>query len=310
MRIVVSLLGVFGIVTTCFAEFTLDDNKASLTILENGKPVLVYNYEPVKAPDKVPENFTRACYIHPLYGLDGEVMTQDFPIDHFHHRGVFWAWPECKVGDRRMDVWALGDVRQHHKKWVAKKAGPDKAEIAVENFWALDDAPDKPQVKEEVAFTVLSAEKTGRAIDFDLKLTNVADNDITFLGAKNKGYGGFCFRPDARRLPLTFTTASGECPQDALRFDTPWADVSFQVRPSGPYSGAAIFQHPKNPGFPFPGWIFRHYGFLGASWPHEQEHVLKPGASFELRYRLYIHRGRAEEAGIDSKFEEYISSIK
>jgi AcrR family transcriptional regulator len=40
----------------------------------------------------VPEKFRRSCYIHPLYGLDGEVMTEDFPVDHRHHRGVFWAW--------------------------------------------------------------------------------------------------------------------------------------------------------------------------------------------------------------------------
>ncbi len=310
MRSWVAAIAVMGIAGAAFAQFRFEDNKASLTILEKDKPVLVYNYEPVKAPDGVPPNFTRACYIHPLYGLDGEIMTQDFPIDHFHHRGVFWAWPECKVGDRRMDDWALADVHQHQKKWITKKAGPDKAEVAVENFWAFDDAPDKAQIKEDVAFTVLPADATGRAIDFDLKLTNVSDQVVTFLGAKNKGYGGFCLRPDAKRLPMTFTTASGVCKEDALRFDTPWADVSFQVHPKGPYSGVAIFEHPKDPGFPFPGWIFRHYGFLGASWPHEQEHTLKPGESFELLYRLYIHRGTAEEAGVDSKFDQYLSAVK
>jgi hypothetical protein len=292
------------------SEFTLEDNNASLTVLENGKPVLVYNYLRVAAPAGVPEHFGRACYLHPVYGLDGEVMTQDFPTDHYHHRGLFWAWPECKVGDRRMDVWALGDVRQHHEKWTVREAGADKAEIGVQDCWAFDDAPDKPQVREEVTFTVLPADAAGRPIDLDLKLTNVTNEDVSFLGAKGKGYGGLCFRPDAKRAPFVFTTAKGVCPEDALSFDTPWADVSSKVKPDGPVSGAAIFQHPKNPGYPFSGWIFRHYGFLGASWPHEQVHVLKPGESFELRYRLFLHRGSAEEAKVAQRFQEYVSNVR
>jgi hypothetical protein len=293
-----------------YAEFSLKDDNAHLTVLENGKSVLVYNYARVAPPESVPEHFGRACYIHPLYGLDGDVITQDFPTDHYHHRGVFWAWPECKVGERRMDVWALGDVRQHHEKWLAREAGADKAEIGVQNFWAFDDAPDKPQVREEIRFTVLPADDKGRAIDFYLKLTNVSTETVTFLGAKGKGYGGLCIRPDAGRLPFTFTTASGVCKDDALSFDTPWADVASKVKLDGLTSGIAIFEHPKNPGYPFPGWIFRHYGFLGASWPHEKEHALKPNEFFELRYRLFIHRGTAEEGEVAQRFAEYTASIK
>lgn len=292
------------------AEFSLKDDNAHLALLENGKPVLVYNYARVAPPEKVPEHFGRACYIHPLYGLDGDVLTEDFPVDHYHHRGVFWAWPECKVGERRMNVWEMPDAHQHHEKWLVREAGADKAEIAVQDFWSFDDAPDKPLVREEIRFTVLPADDKGRAIDFYLKLTNVSTETVTFLGAKGKGYGGLCVRPDARRSPFTFTTAGGVCKDDALSFDTPWADVTSKVKPDGPTSGIAIFEHPKNPGYPFPGWIFRHYGFLGASWPHEQEHALKPGESFELRYRLFVHRGSAEEANVARQFGEYASGVR
>ena len=191
MRKALVSIALAGIACGAWGEFTLQDDNARLTVLENGKPVLVYNYTRVAPPEKVAEHFGRECYIHPLYGLDGDVLTQDFPVDHRHHRGVFWAWPECKVGERRMDIWALEDVRQHHEKWLAREAGKVKAEIGVQNFWAFDDAPDKPQVREEVHFTVLPADEKGRAIDFDLKLTNVTQETVTFLGAANKGYGGF-----------------------------------------------------------------------------------------------------------------------
>ena len=292
------------------AEFSLKDDNAHLALLENGKPVLVYNYARVAPPGKVPEHFGRACYIHPLYGLDGDVLTEDFPVDHYHHRGVFWAWPECKVGERRLNVWEMPDAHQHHEKWLVREAGADKAEIGMQDFWSFDDAPDKPMVREEIRFTVLPANDKGRTIDFYLKLTNVSTETVTFLGAKGKGYGGLCVRPDAGRLPFTFTTASGVCKDDALSFDTAWADVTSKVKPDGVTSGIAIFEHPKNPGYPFPGWIFRHYGFLGASWPHEKEHALKPSEFFELRYRLFIHRGAAEDANIKQRFEEYTAGAR
>ncbi len=72
------------------------------------------------------------------------------------------------------------------------------------------------------------------------------------------------------------------------------------------YADIALFQHPSNPGFPHPGWILRHYGFLGASWPQYERLELDPGGSFQLAYRVYLHRGDAEEASVADRFEEFV----
>jgi len=285
------------------AAFEIQDNQKSLTVLENGAPVLVYNYAPVAVPEGVDEKYVRSCYVHPLYGLDGEVLTQDFPRDHYHHRGLFWAWPECTVGGRRMDVWLTNDVKQRHRQWVSREATAEKAVLSAVNGWSFEDAPDKDIVREEVTLTVLPAGEKGRAIDFAIKLTNVSDEPVVFEGAKNKGYGGLCYRPHADFKPFTFTTALGVSERDALSCDTPWADVSWTS--DGKTRGVAIFQNASNPEYPFPGWIFRHYAFLGVSWPHEQTHELQPGESFQLQYRVYVHRGSADDAGVAAAFSEY-----
>jgi len=295
-----------GMTFAAAAEFSFEDNGKGLTVLEKGKPVFTYNYAPVPPPEGVPKEYTRSCYVHPLYGLDGEVMTQDFPKDHRHHRGLFWAWPQCTAGGRAMDVWLANDVKQRHREWVTKEAGADKATIAVVNGWSFEDAPDKDVVREDVKLTVLPADDKGRAIDFQAKLTNVSDQLVVFEGAKNKGYGGLCFRPSADFKPFTFTTAQGVSAEDALRCDTPWADVTWTA--NGKTCGLAIFQNKSNPGYPFPGWIFRHYAFLGVSWPHEQKHEVPPGQSFELKYRVYIHRGTATDAGVAAAFDQYAAS--
>jgi len=298
------------------AEFKLDDNGKALTVLENGKPVLVYRYARVDPPaggsatlDQ--ERWWRMDYVHPLYGLDGDVLTEDFPVDHRHHRGVFWTWPKCKIGDRDMDLWTLVKARQVFDQWLARDASADQARIGVQNWWKFDDDP-QPKVRERVVITVHPADEVGRAIDFELQFQNVTDQPVVIGGQteENKGYGGFCVRPDSKRKPFIFTSAKGPQPEDIMQIETPWADVSSHEKPDGPVSGLAIFQNPNNPGYPHPGWIVRHYGFLGASWPHRETVELKPGDSFELRYRVYVHRGSAEEAKVAEKFQAYAGSAK
>ena len=288
--------------------FFLDDDGQTVTIREDQKPVLVYRYVPGKRPVYVPERYKRACYIHPLYGLDGEVLTQDFPLDHFHHRGVFWAWPDSTLGERKLDVWALDGAREVHAGWITREADEEHAELAAENHWVFDEAPGTPQIKEQVRMIVHPAEENHRAIDFELTFENVSKEIFTLRGSgtEKKGYGGFCLRPDAGRSPFFFTSKQGESPEDVLELATPWADVSFAADKGGKtFSGAAIFQHPGNPGYPHPGWILRHYGFLGQSWPHSKDHVMAPGDAFTLRYRLFVHRGKAAEAGIEQAFLDY-----
>jgi len=284
-----------------------DDGKA-LTVLEGKQPVLVYRYEYVEPSAGVDAHFRRAAYIHPLYGLDGEILTQDFPADHYHHRGLFWGWPDSTVGGKRMDVWALDGARAKHETFLAKEADQTHATIGEQSAWILDAEPGRPKARESVWFTVRPATKQGRAIDFRIVLENVSGEEVVLRGATtdNKGYGGFSFRPDAERKPMVFTCATGTPTADVTRAETPWADISFPKTPGGKkYSGVAIFQHPLNPGYPHPGWLFRHYGFLGASWPHTEPYTLPAGGRVELRYHLWVHRGDARGGKVEKAFEAY-----
>jgi len=296
---------VLGMTSTCLAEFSFEDNGTSLTVLENGKPVLSYNYGMMSPPQGIDAHrYSRSCYIHPLYGLDGDVLTGDFQRDHPHHRGIFWAWPKCSVGDRKVDEWHFGGIRQFFEKWLAREAESDIAEVSVQNVWLLDDDT-KPKVREQIRFTVHRAEENCREIDFHLKFTNVAEVPVTIKGQNEAGYGGFAIRMDGARPDPVITTARGRLKEDTNRIDTPWADFSSRAGPDKPISGVAIFQHPANPGYPHSGWTLRYYGFLGAAWPHDDPFILQPGDSFELRYRVYVHRGTAEDADVATKFTAY-----
>ena len=307
--------GFFIIVAALYAsaaypDFVIKADADLLTIYDDAKPVMVYHCGMTTPPQGVDPGQARACYFHPVYGLDGDVLTEDYPSDHYHHRGLFWAWPLSRYGERPVDIWLLKGIRQRWEAWLKLAPGPDAAEVELQNIWSFDDAPNEPIIRETVRFVVRKAEQDSRAIDFHITITNTGKEIFHLQGASTdaKGYGGFCFRPDTRRRPLVFTTEKGVLHEDATSIETRWADASSPAVPDGPVSGVSIFQHPQTAGYPHTGWLLRDYAFLGASWPHTKGCTLEPGQSFDLRYRLFIHRGSAEEALVAEHYETYLKT--
>jgi hypothetical protein len=91
------------------AQVKMQQQNAGLLFTENNEKVFFYQIEPKNIDGK----YERCNYIHPLWGLDGNVLTEDFPADHFHHRGVFWAWHQIWIDGRRIgDGWEIRDFEQ------------------------------------------------------------------------------------------------------------------------------------------------------------------------------------------------------
>ena len=113
----------------------------SLQLREREQPVFVYNHGVITRQD-IPEQEhrrSRSCYMHPLYGLSGEVLTDDFPQDHYHHHGVFWTWPHVLVDGQSHDLWAGSTIAQKFRSFLVREAGPISAVLAVENGWYVGD---------------------------------------------------------------------------------------------------------------------------------------------------------------------------
>src|SRR5690606_12052487 len=131
------------------------------------RPVFVYNHG-VISKENVPANRARSSYLHPIYGLDGEVLTDDFPKDHYHHRGLFWAWPHVIVGKQEVDLWMLKGIRHEFGKWLRRDAKKESATLGAHNGWFMGD---RKVVDEQVWLRVLPADEKGRAIDVELVWT-------------------------------------------------------------------------------------------------------------------------------------------
>jgi hypothetical protein len=288
-----------------------DDKAASgtLTVLDGDRQVLTYVTGDRLPPGLGPEQ-ARSCYIHPLYSLDGEVLTEDFPRDHLHHHGLFWTWPSVEVRGVSTQSWhpAEPSLRQHFVKWVEREVTDAGARLVVENTWKLGGTEDVAE--ETVTVLVHGASRYGRAIDIGIVLRPVG-GPITLRGAaeEDKGYGGLCFRGRAVEGPdvpvfkgAVLTTDQGPLEADSVGRPFRWADLSA----GGRLGGIAVFVSPDHPGFPLP-WLVRtsYAGILNPCWPGLDTVVLEDGVPVYLRYRIYVHRGDVKTGRVAEAYQAY-----
>ena len=258
-----------------------DVSAESVELSENGRPVYVYHHGLMKKAG-VPEDRFRCCYVHPVYTPSGTVLTDDFPEDHYHHRGIFWTWPIVIVDGKNYDAWTLRGLRQEFRRWMAREATGEKARLAVENAWS---AGGRPVVKETVEIAARPASGGSRELEFRLTF-EAHGTPVELRGepAENKGYGGFCVR-FAPREKTAITTGAGREAGDSDMAPHAWArlEALFGDRAAG----LRIDIDLSNPGFPN-GWCLRHYGFLGVNFPGLASHVLRPDQPLELNYRVTV----------------------
>jgi hypothetical protein len=79
-----------------------------------GRPVMNYRTVPTAfppdRPDLTPE-FRRGGYIHPVRTPSGLEVTDDYPSNHRHHHGIWFAWTSVVFEGRRTDMWNMGDKK-------------------------------------------------------------------------------------------------------------------------------------------------------------------------------------------------------
>lgn len=271
----------------------------SIGLWEGDKPVLVYNHGVIVGKAGVPADRARSSYVHPLHGLDGEVLTDDFPKDHYHHRGLFWSWPHVKIGDKEYDLWMLKGIRHQFEKWLEKEATAKGATLGVENGWY---AGTEKVVQEKVWLRAHPARADERAIDVECEWVPLKA-PMTLTGAAGKSYGGLTLR-FAPGTNTAITIPAGLTKQDLPMTNLPWADLTRLWDAEKKTSGAAVFVHPSHPDFP-PQWLTRHYGVLCLGWPGVKPATFQVGEVIRCRYRVWIHRGQVSAEHLARAYREY-----
>ncbi len=265
---------------------------------ENGRLVLRYNYalvEPGRLLDSIqPANRiyarARSDYIHPLAGPQGEILTCDWPLDHPHHRGIYWAWPEVDWRGQRGDLHALQRVFARPVGRCFAAAGPVFAQLIAENLWKWDDA--EALVRERAVIRAYRAVEGARVLDLELEFLALGE-PVHLARRGTDKYGGLNLRfaRVSDQQILTHTDPPGSALPRA------WAQIAGRFGGSDALAGVLILQHPTNPDYPgqwveFPNlnWVQPTFPAAGTRWE------LRPDRPLVLRYRLWIHPGGPAEA--------------
>ena len=229
-------------------------------------------------------------YVHPLYDLDGKVISEDFPPDHPHHRGVFWAWHQVWVGEKKLgDPWSckrfIWDIQS-----VETSGDADSQSIVATILWKSPDCLDDdgkmiPVVRERTTITVHARTQTYRLIEFRISLLATAD-EVKIGGSEDvKGYGGFSPRMQLNGQQR-FVSRQGDVQPVTKAIEAgPWINITDDQR------GLAIVCHADNPA-PHNRWILRAKGSMqNAVYPGRDPVTLSQVEPTVLRYQLVIHGG-------------------
>jgi hypothetical protein len=284
--------------SSCSTPFVFTENENGIGLSEDGNPVFYYQ----RVPKSRTGEYVCNNYLHPLYTLKGDTITEEFPADHLFHRGVFWAWHQLYAGEKNLgDGWINSGI-SYDIIIADNDTDNKKAALSIAVMWHSDSLNNgKPFIDEHTTITVHRKDDRIRKIDFEIQLNPLIENLQIGGSDDEKRYGGFCVR---MKLPydLGFASQNGPVKPQNLQIKAgPWMDFSAGFGSNGEKSGIAILCHPSNPDYP-QQWILRQKGSMqNVVFPGRERFILdKP---LMLRYRLIIHE--AEIPDLDILQTEY-----
>lgn len=282
--------------SSCQSPFTFKENADGVELSQNGIPVFFYQ----KVPKSLTGKYVCNNYLHPLYNLNGDTLTQEFPRDHLFHRGVFWGWHQLFMGDKNLGDGWMNDGISYKVTKLQKENNKGKANLKVQVMWNSKSL-DKPFIEENTTITVHNKTDNYRLIDFEIELKPLVQGLMIGGSDDEKGYGGFCVR---MKMPddLIFTSEKGKVkPQNLQLMAGKWMDFSGSF--NGKKNGITILCHPSDINFPQP-WILRQKASMqNVAFPGRQKYNLeKP---LMLKYRLVVHNGDAGSLDLRRLQQEY-----
>lgn len=295
-------------------DLKLDITDGAVHFLEGKDSVLVFQIK----PKSLVGNYSRANYIHPLYSLEGTPVTEDFPEDHLHHRGVFWAWHQLYLNGIRIgDGWEIEDFLWEVENPSEVKNDPITKSLRSNVLWKSplvkkEDGKMKPLVQETNWITVYPKELNFRVVDIKIRLLSLID-DISIGGSEDeKGYGGFSARIQLSDDVL-FTDSNGIVnPENTPVAGNNWINIVSKTSQDNKDFGLVIIPSMENSDFPNP-WILRKKNSMQNAvypYPGAKPVSLSNSEPTILQYRLIIHNGALENSKISELQRQFFEQTQ
>jgi len=278
----------FGFSSGRKSPFSVKETDQGIELFENGHPVFDYQ----RKPKSLTGEYICNNYIHPLYSIEGDTLTDEFPADHIFHRGIFWSWHQLFIDNKSIgDGWIMKDIALDVFK-LKTIIGDSTSQIDVDVHWKSSIWQNgKPFVDEHTTILVHQLKAGLRAIDFVISLKALVPGVSIGGSDDEKGYGGFSTRI---KLPedLIFTSGNGPViPQNLPINASSWMDFSGSFGSAKKKCGITLISLCDAPDYPTQ-WILRKEGSMqNIVFPGRKRIDLLEGQPIVLKYRLIIHSG-------------------
>jgi hypothetical protein len=263
-------------------------------------------------------------YLHPLRTADGKIVTRGFPMvpdvageshDHPHHRGLwfthgdvngydFWGNEESQKGAGK------GKGKVVLERVVKASGGKKSGTITATFLWKI---PSGDVLLVETRTMTFYSDPYLRQIDFDSTLS--PQQDVTFGDTKEGMFAirlGTPFQEDHGGKMVNAQNKQGE--KNVWGKRSKWVDISGTI--DGKPAGVAVLDHPGNPRPPT-YWHARAYGLFAANifglrdFENDKSRdgslTIRPGQPLRFRYRIIIHPGDSNQAGIRDLYTAWSS---
>jgi hypothetical protein len=298
------------------------DSERVVNVSYQKKPLLQYNKAHVKPPADLNPKFGRSAHLHPVQTSTGAIVTDEFPPDHAHQSGIFFAFTRTKFEDRDVDFWNLAGAkgRVRFKKLNHVSSGPVFGRIQVEHEH-VDLTSDAAKSNDDG----MTGGKVALLEDWDVQLWPAGWNsgywllDITThircatdspLHLPEYHYGGIAIRAARTWTPPLpkFLTSEGADRIQGNHTRPRWCDVVGPIKDRP--AGVTLMTHPENFRFPEPlrihptmPYMVYTPQFLGA-WE------IQPGKTYASRYRFVIHDGELPADKLDQLWRDYAEPLQ
>ena len=288
-----------------------EGNKLQLRSAALRKTLMEYQADAGEFPrQNIQAAFQRGGYLHPILTPSGKQVTDDFPTNHIHHHGVWWAWTHTKFQGREPDFWNMGDNKGRVEfdgvdaTWSGPVHGGFRSHLR-----QVDLLADKPVTALNETWEVRAYAPPAGVQSYWVFDVTVEDRCATgdALELPEYRYGGIGLRGNGAwngKDKVNFLTSDGET--DRLKGNAArgrWCDMWGEV--DGAKAGIAILGHPSNFRAPQPMRLHPTEPFFNFAPQQAGDMAIKPGETFTARYRFVVHDGPPDRAELDRLWNDY-----
>ena len=279
----------------------------------NGNVIAEYQAEAAELPrPEIKPVYRRGGYLHPVFTPKGKLVTDDFPLQHTHHHGIWFPWTKTVFEGRQPDFWNMGSgkAKVDFVKLDASWSGPVHGGFrARHRFEDLTVKPAKPVLEETWEVRVYAM--TGGARPgwvFDLTSTQTCAGQSPLLLPQYR-YGGLGLRGNrawdhAENNPTKYLTANGVSDRIAAHATRArWCYMGGQV--DGAPAGLAILGHPKNYRAPQPMRVHPKEPFFNFAPQQFGDMAIRPGEKYVSRYRFVTLDGAPNAAELHRLWADF-----